>query len=203
MTTPAKPIRDRDVQGLKYFKQLRPLLRRLREVGTERDRAGNRRLTMEHYGALVLLWLFNPLVNSLRGLQQTSALKKVQQKLEIRRVSLGESVALFDPEPLKQIAALLTAELPATNAGRFSAVGQELTAVDGSVVDTVVRVARLAWLPKAKAKALTAYRLYTHFEVLRGVPRRIDVTPAKPKGADDEPLLFDRPLVRQVLALLR
>lgn len=73
MTTPAKPIRDRDVQGLKYFKKLRPLLG-LRDVGTEGDRAGSRRLTMDQYGLLVLLWLFNPLVNSLRGLQQTSVL---------------------------------------------------------------------------------------------------------------------------------
>ena len=197
MTTPAKPIRDRDVQGLKYFKKLRPLLGRLRDVGTERDRAGSRRLTMDQYGLLVLLWLFNPLVNSLRGLQQTSALQKVQKKLGIRRASLGslsESVTLFDPEPLKQIAKLLSAELPATKPGRFAAVGQELTAVDGSVVDTVVRVARLAWLPKAKDKALTAYRLHTHFEVLRGIPRRIDVTPAKPKGADDERAVLERTL---------
>ena len=26
----------------------------------------------------------------------------------------------------------------------------------------------------------------THFEILRGVPERIDATPAKPKGKDDE-----------------
>ena len=197
MTTPAKPLRDRDVQGLKYFKKLRPLLSRLREVGTQRDRAGNRRLTMDQYGLLVLLWLFNPLVDSLRGLQQASALQKVQKKLDIRRASLGslsESVTLFDPEPLKQIAELLASDLQASNAGRFSVVGQELTAVDDSVVDTVARVARLAWLPKANGKALTAYRLHTHFEVLRGIPRRIDVTAAKPKGEDDERAVLERTL---------
>lgn len=197
MGTPSRRIGARDVQGLKYFKALRPLLERLHNVGTQRDRAGNRRLTMDQYGILVLLWMFSPLVDSLRGLQQASLLDKVQKKLGVRRASLGslsESVSIFDPAPLKQIAELLASELPKPRAGRFAAVGQELTAVDGSVVDTVVRVARLAWLPKAHGKALTAYRLHTHFEVLRGIPRRIDATPAKPKGADDERAVLQRAL---------
>ena len=43
--------------------------------------------------------------------------------------------------------------------------------------------ARLSWLPKAKEASLCGYRLHTQFEVLRGVPSRIDVTPAKPKGS--------------------
>jgi hypothetical protein len=71
-------------------------------------------------------------------------------------------------------------------------VGQRLTAVDGSVINTVVRVAKLAWLPKAKGKSQSAYRLHTHFEVLRGVPTRIDVTGAKPKGQADERAVLEK-----------
>jgi hypothetical protein len=67
-----------------------------------------------------------------------------------------------------------------------------LTAVDGSVVETLARVARLSWLPKAKGASLCGYRLHTQFEVLRGVPSRIDVTPAKPKGEDDERAVLAR-----------
>jgi len=92
----------------------------------------------------------------------------------------------FDPEPLKEIAQELFDQLPDVSAGRFDVVGQTLTAVDGSVVETLARVARLSWLPKAKGASLCGYRLHTQFEVLRGVPSRIDVTPAKPKGEDDE-----------------
>ena len=93
---------------------------------------------------------------------------------------------MFDPEPLKEIAQELFDQLPDVSTGRFDVVGQTLTAVDGSVVETLARVARLSWLPKAKGASLCGYRLHTQFEVLRVVPSLIDVTPAKPKGEHDE-----------------
>ena len=37
-------ITDKDITGLKYFEKLLPLFERLREVGCERDAAGNRDL---------------------------------------------------------------------------------------------------------------------------------------------------------------
>jgi len=110
-----RKISAKDIQGLKYFRVLRPLMARLRDVGTARDRAQNRQLRMDHYCTLVLLWLYSPIVDSLRGLQQASQLKKVQQKLKIPRASLGalsESVKIFDPEPLKRIARELADQLP-------------------------------------------------------------------------------------------
>lgn len=197
MAEPKHKLVDRDIQGLKYFKQLQPLIKSLHEVGTERDKAGNRQLHMDQYCTLILLWLFSPLVDSLRGLQQAGTLDKVRKKFGVGRASLGslsESVAIFDPEPLKQIAGELALQLPAANSSRFDAVGKTIVAVDGSVVDTIVRVARLAWIPKAKGKALTAYRLHTQFEVLRGVPTQIDVTPANPKGEYDERAVLARTL---------
>jgi IS4 transposase len=190
-----RQLDNRDIEGMKYFQTMRPLLERLHGVGTQRDVAGNRQLFMDQYCTLLLIWLFSPLVDSMRGLQQASELDKVRKKFGVGRASLGslsESVTIFDPEPLKQIAAELSHQLPTVEPGRFDAVQQQLTAVDGSIVDTIVRVARLAWLPKAKGKSLTAYRLHTHFEVLRGVPTRIDVTPAKPKGNADERVVLEQ-----------
>ena len=55
---------------------------------------------------LILLYMFNPVVTSLRGLQQASELEKVQKRLGCERASLGslsESVAVFDSERLKPI----------------------------------------------------------------------------------------------------
>ena len=69
MAKKRKKIESRDITGLKYFEQLAGLLERLHDVGTERDRAGNRKLFMDQYCMMVLLFLFNPVVNSLRGLQ--------------------------------------------------------------------------------------------------------------------------------------
>jgi hypothetical protein len=187
-------IRAADLTGLKFFKKIRPLLGSLREIGTARDKAGNRDLHMDQYCVLVLMWLFNPILTSLRGIQQASTLADVQKKFGVGRASLGslsESVSIFDPEPLKQIAATLATEVPSADPSKFDAIGKQLTAVDGSVFKTAVRVASLAWLPNKgngtnASTPVEGYRMHTHFEILRGVPERIDATPAKPKGKDDE-----------------
>ena len=187
-------IDAKDLSGLKFFKKVRPFLETLQTVGTARDKAKQRDLTMDQYGVLVLMWLFNPILTSLRGLQQASELESVQKKLGVGRASLGslsESVTIFDPEPLKQIAATLATKVPSADPSRFDAIGKQLTAVDGSVFKTAVRVASLSWLPskgngKNKSTPVDGYRMHTHFEILRGVPERIDATAAKPKGKDDE-----------------
>lgn len=187
-------INASDLSGLKYFKRIRPLLESLHEIGADRDRAQNRELHMDQYACLVLMWLFNPILTSLRGLQQASGLEAVQEKFGVSRASLGslsESVTVFDPEPLKQIAATLATEVPSADPSRFDAIGKQLTAVDGSVFKTAVRVAALAWLPSKgngtnQGSAVDGYRMHTHFEILRGIPERIDATPAMPKGKDDE-----------------
>ena len=145
----ANRIRDCDVQGLKYLKVLSPLLKRLHFVGKERDKAQQRSLTMDRYCTLILLWLYSPVIDSLRGLQQASQLQKVQKRFGVSKTSLGslsESVRIFDPEPLKQIAQELGDLLPRgqqrrvskddsqAKLERLSSLGKTLTAVDGSIV---------------------------------------------------------------------
>src|SRR5438132_12500209 len=61
------PIQGKDLRGLKYFKVLGPLLDGLHRAGTTRDKAGNRVLHLDQYAAL-LLYFFNPIVKSLRGI---------------------------------------------------------------------------------------------------------------------------------------
>jgi hypothetical protein len=79
MTAGQARIAERDLQGLKHFRALRKLLARLHEVGTQRDAAGNRQLHMDQYCVLVLLWLFNPAIRTLRGLQRTTEFKKIRK----------------------------------------------------------------------------------------------------------------------------
>src|SRR5262245_58769177 len=68
------PLTAGQLQGLKYFTQLGPLLDRLRPVGAARDRAGNRDFFFDHYVGLLLLYFFSPALTSLRGLQQATGL---------------------------------------------------------------------------------------------------------------------------------
>jgi hypothetical protein len=187
----ASKIRESDIVGMKYFDRLMPLLERLHDVGAQRDRAGNRQLFFDHYCAYILLFLFNPIVTSLRGIQQASELKKVQKKLGCPRASLGslsEAVEVFDPEPVKQIASELAKQLePLQNDRRFPDVKHLITAVDGSVVKTLSRIVEAAYLRSpTDGRSMSAWRLHTHFEVERGLPVRIDVTGAGSQGENDE-----------------
>ena len=87
-----RKIRAEDVQGVKYLRKLGPLLSGLRKVGTERDRAGNRKLFMDQSCALTLPALFSPAVRSLRDLQQISGLAKVRKRRGRRsQLSTGRS----------------------------------------------------------------------------------------------------------------
>jgi len=190
-------LKESDIQGLKHFAKMRALLGSLHHTGCQRDKASNRSLHFDEYCLGVLLFLFNPTLTSLRGIQQASELKNVRRKLGLKRASLGslsESVSVFDPEPLREIATQLATQVPVGVGGDFSEINQTLTAVDGSVFDTVAKVAELAWVPLKGGKRKHAYRLHTQFEILRGVPNRIDITSANPKGEDDERAVLQRTL---------
>lgn len=182
-------IRQQDVTGLKYFRRLLPLFERLHDVGCQRDKAGNRTLHMDQYCALVLLFLFNPCLRSLRALQQASELKNVQRKLGCARTSLGslsEATDVFDPERLRKIIGELAEQARPVRDVAGKEVRQLLTAVDGSVVQTLSTVAQAAYLKTKQGETRSAWRLHTHFDVERGVPTRIDVTSGRNSGKAEE-----------------
>ena len=82
-------IKSKDIEGLKYFEMLEPLLEQLHNDQCERDKANQRTLHYDKYCMLVLLYMFNPILTSLRSIQQASELSKVQKKLGCKRTSLG------------------------------------------------------------------------------------------------------------------
>jgi hypothetical protein len=182
-------IREQDVVGLKYFRRLLPLFERLHEVGCGRDKARNRQLHMDQYCSLILLFLFNPCLRSLRSLQQASELKNVQRKLGCPRTSLGslsEATDVFDPERLREIIGELAEQTRPVRDIAGKEVQHMLTAVDGSVVQTLSTIAQAAYMKTKQGESRSAWRLHTHFDVARGVPTRIDVTPALNSGKAEE-----------------
>lgn len=188
-------VTEQDISGLKYFDKLAPLLARLHDDGCQRDTAGNRTLHYDQYCMLVLLHLFNPIITSLRGLQQASELDKVQKRLGASRVSLGsfsEAASLFDPERLKEIIAELGAQLqPLGRDPRLRDVPGTITAVDGSLLSALPKMMAASCLKAKTGSGLMKWRLHTHFEVDRYVPTRIDVTPDG-GGQDDERSVLER-----------
>ncbi len=146
-----KPIDPRQLGHLKKLRHLLPLLAELRDCGCQRDQAHNRQLHFDQYVTLVLLYLFNPLIDSMRVLQEASAVDKIAEQLGVGRFSLGsfsESVRVFEPEKLKLVIGQLAGELqPLQQDPRLKQhLAHVLTVADGTVLDAVVKVAQAFWL---------------------------------------------------------
>jgi hypothetical protein len=170
-----KAVRERDLQGFKYFRLLRPLLEGLHHQATARDRAGNRQLHCDQLVSLLLLYFFSPVLTSLRGLQQASGLAKVQDRLGCPRVGLGtlsEASHLFDPEALRPILGTLAAEAVPVVTGHEAEALRQLTAVDGSLLPALPRMAWALWQDADHRAA----KMHVQFEVLKGVPCDATVT---------------------------
>jgi len=171
-----QPIREEQVQGFKYFPKVLRLLDRLHDAACARDKAHNRRLHGDQYVALQLLFFFNPIVTSMRGLVQASALRKVQRELGVTPTSLGsfsEAGQVFDAQLLKPIIAELGAQLtPLAHDTRLDDLPGRLTVVDGTELSALARLT-------GQAIAGREIKLHTHFEPLTGVPVDIELTAAR------------------------
>ena len=92
---------------------------------------------------LLLLYLYNPVVSSLRAIQQASQLKNVQKKLRCPRAALGslsEATTVFDPEALREVMVDLAAQLEPMGRDRLNVGVDGRTAGDNGIVGTDGRV---------------------------------------------------------------
>lgn len=165
------------LRSVKLIAPLRRLLKKIHLAGAERDKAGNRRFFYDHYLLLLLLYFFNPSIDSLRALQNASNWKKVQKRLGIPRVSLGslsESARVFDPQLVRPILKELAQLARPLFKGKEAEALAALTAVDGSVFAALPRMAWALW-QDAEHRGV---KVHLHFDVLRGVPCDMTLTPA-------------------------
>jgi len=178
-------ITERDVKSLKYFALINPLLEGLHECGTQRDAAGNRILHYDQYCSLVLLFYFNPIVDSLRGIQQASQLGKIQKNLGCSRASLGslsEAARVFDSELLRELIPQLAEKLLPTARGKDAKALQGLIAVDGSLLPALPKMVWALWRDDDHRAA----KMHVHFDVFKGIPE--DVTLTHGSGSEREQL---------------
>jgi hypothetical protein len=177
MARTAKPrIREKDLHGFKHFKLLLPMMERLHDDGCARDRAGNRKLHFDQYTALILLYFFNPIVTSLRGIQQASELKKVQRILGCPRAALGslsDAARVFDADLLRGVIGELVDRLtPLKGDTSFDEIHGVITLVDGSLLPALPKLVEATWLSEKHR----AFKMHAHFELLKSVPVRMDLT---------------------------
>jgi hypothetical protein len=177
-------IHDKDLHGLKYFRLVGPLLERLQSDATARDKAGNRQLFFDQYAGLLLLSFFSPIVTSLRAIQQASGLAKVQKLLGCERAALGslsEASRVFDPSLLRQIIGDLAQQALPLAQGREAEALRGLTAVDGTVLLALPKMAWALWRTDERA-----VKMHLQFDVLKGIP--LDATLTCANGPEIEEL---------------
>ena len=132
-----------------------------------------RKLQLGEYLGLRLFGLYNPVVESLRGLSAASGLERVQEEISGRAVSLGslsEAQAVVEPALLEAVFARLVAQTH----------GQPGPA--GVVIDSTVWPAlpRMSWAFWRRQNGLGhAVRLHVEFDLEKGSVRRAQLTPAK------------------------
>jgi len=179
-----------DLRGFKELRHIAKLLSRLHEEGCGRDKAGNRELHFDNYVILILLFLFNPMIDSMRQLQRIADLKEVQKKLGIRRFSLGsfsESCRVFDPQKLQAIIEQLATRLhPVGHSDLFKDLPHLVELVDGTIIDTLCTVAHAMYIQRADGSRQHAFKLHLGFEVDHHVPAHIQITDARGAGDSSE-----------------
>ena len=142
-----------------------------------------RHLSQGDYLSLLLFGLFNPVVESMRGLCAASALGRVQEEVCSGPVSLGsfsEAQGLVEAGLLEKVFHDLAEEVTPVPGGRDAALAayrKRLTAIDGSLWQALPRMSWAFWRRQPKAQG--ALKLHLKFHLLEEKPVGALITPAK------------------------
>ena len=175
-------IDEKKLSGWKLLDDFRRRLAKAREAAPKREKrpgGPERKLLEEDYFSLMLFGLFNPVLDSMRGLCAASRLGRVQKDVCGRRVSLGsfsEAQGEFDPELLKRVFLDLSGEIPVSwGDPRLAHLAGKLELVDGTLLPALPRMHWALWLNDGNRAA----KLHLKFSVLRQAASDALVTTGK------------------------
>jgi len=100
-----------------------------------------RNLHFDSLASIIIFSYLNPILSSLRSIQQVSEFKRVQSALGVKRMSLGsmsESFRVFDPELLAKVYdEYQSRQKPLTMNEKLAGIDQQIVAVDGSIFKAI------------------------------------------------------------------
>jgi hypothetical protein len=173
---PKPAVTKEAIRGLKYLRAFEELLAPLRTVPAH----GNRQFQMHQYVQLLLLYFFNPILTSMRSIQQATGLENVQETVGVKKTSLGamsESAGyVFDPELMVPILQQVMDKIQPNRRDEFlwNLPGTP-TAVDGSFLRCLPR---MAWAIFRVQSEKNGVRLHLQFDLLKQSPSEIEITEA-------------------------
>lgn len=187
------------VIGAKYVRLLEKHLRSLRNENAH----GNRQLFLDDVFAVYLLAFFNPVVRSLRTVEDLSQTRQAQKHLSIDKVcksTLSDFNQLIDPERLTPIVHALRSRLSKKNVrterteSDLNKLLQQTVAVDGTFLHAVADVAWAVGHSNNHGAVRHRARLDAHVNVSTWLPETIVVPKPKQSEADSaiENILADR-----------
>jgi hypothetical protein len=173
-------ISEKDLRGFRLLEHFQKVLER---VGTKFPphptfSDPRRRLEISQYLGLYLFGLFNPVIDSMRGLCAATKLESVQE-ISGGRVSLGsfsEAQHVLDPAFLEAVMGELIQEVQQRRPDAKEA--QRWRVADSSVFDAVRRMG-WAHFQTHNGVPQSAIRLHVTYDVMLGVPCRAVVAKAK------------------------
>lgn len=144
-----------------------------------------RKLEVGHYLSLYLFGLLNPVVRTMRGLCEATDLKRLQQEVSGRTVSLGsfsEAQSVLDPALLRGVFNDLIQELPPGKLKPDSGKEEPAEAIKWLIVDSTVweMLPRMVWgFWRRQGKSQNAVRLHLGLDLKQDAPATATITPAR------------------------
>ena len=115
---------------------------------------------------------------------------------------MSEAAGIFGADRLKAIIAELGTQTHKIEQHQsLKEIDKTITLVDGSLVSAMPSILAASFFKNDNTTKLVKWRLHTHFEVDRGLPTRIDVTPDA--GGDcDERAVMERTIEKDRLYVM-
>lgn len=166
------PIRGKDLQGLKYIEKFLHLFERFHHVNAHH----NRELYFDQYITLILLYFFNPVLTSLRSIQQSSHIDKVKKAVGIKGVglsTLSDAGNVFDAKLIAPlISELAKKAIPLERDPKLKILQQRLVAVDGTLLNALPKMLWALWIDEQHR----ATKLHLELDILKTVPVNAIIT---------------------------
>jgi len=166
------PLEEKDLQGFKYLRGFFKSLKQFHCVNDHR----NREFYYDQYLSLILFYFFNPILTSLRGIQQATTLKKVQKILGVKKIglsTLSEASYVFDADLiLPLLKELARKACPIEKDPKLKDIEQILTAVDGTLLPALPKMLWALWLDDEHRAA----KLHLEFDIQGHLPAHAKIT---------------------------
>jgi hypothetical protein len=179
-----RQISEEELSRWRLIEEFERRLERAAAAGKEPRTFGDprRKLGQKDYLSLLLFGLFNPVVDSMRGLCAASRLQRVQEQICSAPVSLGsfsEAQAVIEPALLQKVFAELAAEQQqwqnsAPSDQRLEPYRAQLLVIDGTLWRALPRMAWALW--RYQHGRESALRLHLKFNLLQEKPVGAQVT---------------------------